>query len=200
LPTHSESAGELSKPSAPPLSAQAVPFDAIASQSEPPKKNKGGRPSKEEVARREAARRAAEAQSPQSADALFTSNATTVNPAGASSAIGAPAPITTGIPHEVIRNGLEMPFAMAAAKTGFAGFALKKDESDPLVPMADMVMVKWLPTIGPYGVEMMFCGSILALAGVKYMAYLDFKKEQKNVSRMAGSDRVPQGGGSGVHP
>lgn len=85
-----------------------------------------------------------------------------------------------------------MPFAMLAAKTGFSGFALTKDESDPLVPMADMLMGKWLPTIGPYGIEMMFCGSIVALAGVKYMAYLDFKKEvadkarkDRDVSRVA---------------
>jgi hypothetical protein len=102
--------------------------------------------------------------------------------------------VSSGIPHPIIRNGLEMPFAMAAAKTGFSGFALLKDESDPLVPMADMLMGKWLPTIGPYGIEMMFCGSILSLAAVKYMAFLDFKKErEKNAGRPSGPVGVPQG-------
>lgn len=76
-----------------------------------------------------------------------------------------------------------MPFAMAASKTGFAGFALSKEESDPLVPMADMLMGKWLPTIGPYGIELMFIGSIVSLAGVKYMAFLDFKKEREKKER-----------------
>lgn len=84
-----------------------------------------------------------------------------------------------------------MPFAMLASQTGFAGFALTKDESDPLVPMADMLMGKWLPTIGPYGIELMFCASILSLAGVKYMAYSDFKKleakKESDVSRVARS-------------
>lgn len=103
----------------------------------------------------------------------------------------APVPVTTGIPPEIIRNALQMPFAIAAAQTGFAGFALSKDEADPLVPMADAIGAKWLPQIGPYGIELMFCGSIASLAFVKYMAFLEFKKERANVSRVAGADRVP---------
>jgi len=79
----------------------------------------------------------------------------------------------------MLRQGIQLPFAVAAAKTKFAGFALEKEEAEPLVPMADHLIVKYLPNLGPNSVEFMFCGSLLALAAVKYIAYQDFKKENK---------------------
>lgn len=95
-------------------------------------------------------------------------------------AINAFSPISSGIPLEIIRNGLEMPFAIAAASSGYAGFALSKDESDPLVPQADHLIAKYLPEMGPNGALYMFSFSILALAAVKYMGYQDFKKQKKD--------------------
>lgn len=84
-----------------------------------------------------------------------------------------------------------MPFAIAAVQTQFPGFALTKDESAPLVPMADMIAAKWMPQIGPYGVEVMFCVSILGLAGVKYMAFLDFKHQRAARARAERAGDVP---------
>lgn len=163
----------------------AVPFDQIARQVNPPPEPKRpvGRPRKDNPASA-----AAPASGPSTGGA-----AGAFNTAAGPSTTGAPPVLSmqsSGIPHPIIRNGLEMPFAMAAAKTGFHGFALAKDESDPLVPMADMLMGKWLPTIGPYGIELMFCGSIVSLAGVKYMAYIDHKKEiarkERDAARVSG--------------
>lgn len=200
LPISSESAGDLSLPKSAsdavvqvsiphsaPIAGQSVPFDQIARSVNPPQEHKRGpgRPKKETAT-------SASASPQNSASSAFSAAG------GTSPSTGAPPALTvqsSGIPHPIIRNGLEMPFAMAAAQTGFAGFALTRDESDPLVPMADMLMGKWLPTIGPYGIELMFCGSIASLAFVKYMTFLDFKKERdkKNVSRVAGDASLSKG-------
>jgi len=83
---------------------------------------------------------------------------------------------SSGIPPEVLRKGLEIPFAIAAGQTGFAGFALSREESEPLIPLTDQMLVKYLPNLGPYSLELLFVGSVLSLAGVKYLAYLDFKQ------------------------
>lgn len=78
-----------------------------------------------------------------------------------------------------------MPFAMAASGSGFSGFALNIDESENLVPLADVLAAKYLPQLGPYSIELMFIGSIVGLVGVKYMAFQEWKKLSKEEKEKA---------------
>lgn len=79
---------------------------------------------------------------------------------------------------------------MAAAHTNFKGFALSSEESEKLAPMADHCLAKYLPMMGPYGVEMMLAASIATLGFTKYMAYqahlAEQRKEASRVQRMGG--------------
>lgn len=152
----------------------AVPFDQIVKTMEasaPPKRGPG-RPPKGSV-------KAAVGSSPTSTNpAPSGSPLNSKGEPDAFNSVGAPAvftPKSSGIPPELIRNGLELPFALAAAKTGFPGFALAKEESDPLVPQADHLLATYLPNLGPNGPLYMFSVSVVALASVKYMMYQDWK-------------------------
>lgn len=158
----------------------AVPFETIAKEidSLEPMKRRPGRPKKNA----ENAGAISTSSSQKSPSGSLSPSGMIDQAQGASSgATNAFLPISSGIPLEIIRNGLEMPFAIAAASTGFSGFALSKDESDPLVPQADHLIAKYMPEMGPNGALYMFSFSLLALAAVKYMGYQDFKKS-KNVS------------------
>lgn len=87
-----------------------------------------------------------------------------------------------------------MPFAVAAAQTGCELLALKKEEAEPLVDPVDHLLAKYMPQMGPYGVEMMVAASIGGLAFSKYMMYLEWKKEKARVARASRSDSVPSAG------
>lgn len=164
-------------------SPSAVPFDSIASKIEvseaKPPKRPVGRPRKGDSTAAHGVGKPSDSEKIDSAFGSASPGKTQPEHGtntGATPALGL---VSSGIPHDVIRTGIEMPFAMAAASTNFAGFALKRDESAPLVPMADMLAAKYLPSLGPYSIELMFVGSILALAGVKYMAFQEWKKLSK---------------------
>lgn len=89
----------------------------------------------------------------------------------------------------MIRNVLETPFAIAAGATGYEGFALSKEESDPLVPQADYVLARYMPQMGPHGALIMFSLSLAMLAGTKAIGFNQWKK--KNVSRPPRADSLP---------
>lgn len=72
---------------------------------------------------------------------------------------------------------------MAAGATGYSGFALKREESDPLVPQADHLLATYLPTMGPNGPLYMFSFSIIYLAGTKYMGYVGWKNDALKKAR-----------------
>jgi len=86
---------------------------------------------------------------------------------------------SSGIPKELIRNALELPFAVAAGSTGYHGFALKKDESEPLVPAADHLLAQYLPALGPDGPLYMLSFSLLGLGLVKFAGYQEWKRDHK---------------------
>jgi hypothetical protein len=80
------------------------------------------------------------------------------------------------IPKEALAPLLQFPYAIAAKRTGFAGFELSKEETDALVPMLDAVLKQYLPQVsGPHAALMMFGGSIAVITGIRYSMYLDFK-------------------------
>lgn len=83
---------------------------------------------------------------------------------------------------------------MAAAQTGCPLLALKKDEAEPLVDPVDHLLAKYMPTMGPYGVEMMVAMSLGGIAFAKYMTYLEWKKENARVARASRTDSVPSAG------
>lgn len=168
----------------------AVPFEKIAADIKlQNQKRKRGRPRK--------------LPSPSATDADSPSISTTIESefgspsettqfqadAGLSASGGAsPAPHidSSGIPPEALRNSLQIPFAIAAANTGFEGFALSKEEADPLVPLLDHCIVQYLPNLmGPHATAWMLGGSILTLAGVKFMTYAAWKKERNKTPSQA---------------
>lgn len=82
------------------------------------------------------------------------------------------------IPAAVLKPALQMPFQIAARKTGFDGFKLSDDEAEELAPMVGTALQKYFPSVGgEHAAAMTLAGSIALLAVVKYLAYLDFKAE-----------------------
>lgn len=143
-----------------------MPFDALVAASAPTQEVKRGRgrPRKDSA--------------PGAGGATTTQAQTGNSPISPGSAVPSASLQSSGIPPEALRKALQLPFAVAAVQTEFSGFALSKEEAEPLVPMADMLIVKYVPNLGPYSIELLFIGSLAMLAGTKYMAYMDWKKER----------------------
>lgn len=92
-----------------------------------------------------------------------------------SGAVPAPQP-SFEIPKEVLEPAIQFPFALAAKRTGFDGFALGKEEVDAIVPLADQCAKQYLPTtMGPHSALIMLCGTVIAITGMKYMMFLDWR-------------------------
>jgi len=112
-------------------------------------KNKGGRPSNAEKARREAEARAAQA-----------------------------AEIQNVVPSEGLKPLLQLPFAAAAIQTGFPGFQLTDQEADSLVPSAHAVLATYAPQVKSEHVALVALGGgLISLAFTKYMAFIAFRSQ-----------------------
>lgn len=160
--------------------AQSVPFDQIAQKIEmqaSPKKR--GRPPKNAVT-------SAVSGSGTVSTTSGTHTSSEAFPQGPLGVSGAQAVSlrSSGIPPELIRNGIELPFAVAASQTGFAGFCLVKEESDPLVPQADHLIATYLPNLGPNAPIYIFSASIVGLALTKYMAFQQWKSLEEKKAKI----------------
>lgn len=82
-----------------------------------------------------------------------------------------------------------MPFTCAALATTFKGFELTNDEKKMVSGLGDQVAMQYAPTLGPHGALIALSMAIMALAGTKFVAYSDWKREQKKERE----DKYPRG-------
>jgi len=89
---------------------------------------------------------------------------------------------TFDIPKEAISPILQMPFKAAALKTGFDGWNLSSEEANAVAPMVDAVIKRYLPdSTNPHAALIALCGTLTVFTGIRYMAFLEWKKDQVKI-------------------
>jgi hypothetical protein len=83
------------------------------------------------------------------------------------------------VPDAALRPLLKTPFRLAKLKTGFKGWELADDDADEIVPALRAVIDQYSGAIdSPHAAAYALAGSILILAGTKYIAFMEWKKDQ----------------------
>lgn len=95
------------------------------------------------------------------------------------------------IPKEVLATILQLPFAVAAAKTKWSGFALDDEDTSSLVPLAQQAARELLPVYaGPYAASLALAGSLAMLATVRYLGYVN--RDRDGTGPRATPSRPPE--------
>lgn len=123
---------------------------AMISDADIPQKNKGGRPSKEQQALKEAADREAAA-----------------------------AQLTNILPPESLKTIVALPYTLAAAHTGFEGFYLQEEEAGAIVPPLIDVLKTYAPQVkGEHVALTSLALAVISVSLGKYMAFAMYKRQQ----------------------
>jgi len=92
--------------------------------------------------------------------------------------LSAPSPVQ--VPSSALVPAIEMPFNIAAKRTGFDGWKLSVEESTELAPMLEAVLKTYAPQMeSRHAALASFCLSIAIVTATRYMHYLDFVSVQK---------------------
>lgn len=97
-------------------------------------------------------------------------------------------PPPSAIPPEVLAPAIQFPFALLAAKTGYDDFALDSATAESLAPSLDQVLRQYLPATAasPHAALITFGFSLLTIAGVKTLGYMQWKREQEKPAKSPG--------------
>lgn len=84
------------------------------------------------------------------------------------------------IPLPVLLPAVSFPFEIAKGKTGFDGWSLSKEEAEILARQLDAVIRQYMPAMNsPHAAAYTLAGTMVMFAGIRYMMYLDWKKEEQ---------------------
>ena len=98
------------------------------------------------------------------------------------------------VPDAALRPLLKTPFRLAKLKTGFKGWELSDDDADEIVPALRAVIDQYSGAIdSPHAAAYALAGSILILAGTKYIAFMEWKKDQAPQEIVQTQPTAPQG-------
>lgn len=83
------------------------------------------------------------------------------------------------IPPGMLKPVIEFPFRIAAARTGYTGFALDSSESESISPLLDQCVNQYAPTVaGPHAAALMLGAMLVMTAGMKYLTYVEWKRDE----------------------
>lgn len=113
-----------------------------------------------------------------SAPGLGAGNNAGALPGGQAGATTAP-PVAP--PNPALVPVLQFPFKLAAIKTGYDGFKLDRSDAEGMVPLLDACLNQYMPTVGnsPHMALMAFGVTLAVTAGMKTMAYVEWKAEKQ---------------------
>lgn len=147
---------------------------------------KRGRPSLAEIAAR------AGTQSPNESASKTPSPSSGINAESVTPGALVSQKIT--VPNAALRPLLKTPFRLAKLKTGFQGWELDDEDADEIVPALRAVIDQYSGNIdSPHAAAYALAGSILILAGTKYIAFMEWKKDQAPQEIVHTQQTAPQG-------